>query len=71
MTRAVQSSPEKGYTKTMKLTKKQVLGMFREIYTGPRDDVVWKRETWNNLTDALCKSRQITERQYETWANPF
>jgi hypothetical protein len=55
----------------MKLTKKQVLQMFREIYTGPRDDVVWKRETWNNLTDSLYKDRQITERQCETWANPF
>jgi hypothetical protein len=55
----------------MKLTKKQVLEMFREIYTGPRDDVVMRREAWNNFTDALCKSRQITERQYETWAAPF
>jgi hypothetical protein len=55
----------------MKNTKKQVLQMFREIYTGPRGDVVWKRETWNNLTDTLYKDRQITERQCETWTNPF
>jgi hypothetical protein len=55
----------------MKLTKKQVLEMFRDNYVGARGDVVWKRETWNNFTDTLCKDRQITERQYETWAAPF
>ncbi len=55
----------------MKLTKKQVLQMLRDNYVGPRGVGVMRREAWNNLTDALCKSRQITERQYETWANPF
>jgi len=67
----VQSSPLKGYNKTMKLTKKQALKMFIEIYAGPHGDVVWKREAWNNLTDSLCKERQLTERQYNTWTNPF
>ena len=55
----------------MKLTKNQVLQMFRESYDGPRGDVVMKREAWNNFTDALCKDRQITSRQYDTWTNPF
>ena len=55
----------------MKLTKKQVLQMFRDNYTGPRGDGVMRREAWNNYTDTLYKDRQITERQYETWANPF
>ena len=55
----------------MKLTKKQVLQMFREIYTGPRGDVIMKREAWNDFTDALRKDRQITSHQYDTWANPF
>ena len=44
----------------MKLTKKQVLQMFRDNYVGARGDVVMRREAWNNFTDALCKSRQIT-----------
>ena len=29
-----------------------------------------RREDWNNYTDALCKNRHITERQYETWTHP-
>jgi len=68
---AVQSSLQKGYSKTMKLTKKQVLQMFREIDNSPKGDVVRRREAWNNFTDYLCKDRQITERQYDTWTNPF
>ena len=55
----------------MKLTKKQVLQMFHDNYIGARGDVVMRREAWNNFTDALCKSRQITLRQYETWTAPF
>jgi hypothetical protein len=55
----------------MKLTKKQALKLFIEIYAGPQGDVVWKREAWNNLTDSLCKGRQISSHQYNTWTNPF
>lgn len=29
------------------------------------------REAWNDWTDSLCKDRQITLHQYETWTNPF
>jgi len=57
----------------MKLTKKQVLKMFREFWTGHPGS--WteseRREAWNDFTDDLCKTRQITPHQYETWANPF
>jgi len=67
----VQSSAGKGYSKTMKLTKKQALQMFLEFYEGPRGDVIWKREAWNNFTDSLCKDRQISSHQYDTWTNPF
>jgi len=67
----VQSSPRKGYSKTMKLTKKQALQMFLEFYEAPRGDVFWKREAWNNFTDSLCKDRQISSHQYDTWTNPF
>jgi hypothetical protein len=33
-------------------------------------DVPALREAWNNYTDELCKSGQITSRQYETWLCP-
>ena len=29
-----------------------------------------RRESWNNFTDWLCKSRKITQKQYDTWAHP-
>jgi len=29
------------------------------------------REDWNNYTDALCKDKQISQKQYDTWTNPF
>ncbi len=34
-------------------------------------DKVAIRTAWNDWTDSLCKSNQITMRQYETWTNPF
>lgn len=54
-----------------KMTKREALDMFRQIDDSPRGDVVWRREAWNNFTDSLCKDRQITAHQYETWTNPF
>ena len=30
-----------------------------------RDDTIAKRESWNNFTDALCKSGDMTLKQYE------
>lgn len=29
------------------------------------------QEAWNNFTDRLCKDGRITQRQYDTWLNPF
>lgn len=62
----------------MKLTKKQALAGFREAWDEAcalnprlRDDIIAKREDWNNYTDSLCKDHMITLRQYETWSNPF
>lgn len=48
-------------------------------YAGPefiRDckrspDLPALREVWNNFTDMLCKDGRITQRQYDTWLNPF
>lgn len=53
------------------MTKAEALKLFREIDNSPKGDAVWRREAWNNFTDALCKDRQITSRQYDTWTNPF
>jgi hypothetical protein len=58
---------------TMKkyLNKQQVLQMFREVDNSPKGDIVWKRESWNNFTDMLCKNGEISLKQYESWDNPF
>lgn len=53
------------------LNKRQVLQMFREIDNSPKGDIVWKRESWNNFTDMLCKNGEISLKQYESWDNPF
>ena len=61
------------------MTKKEALKEFKEhIWPTVRDnygyrddDVPAKCECWNNWTDSLCKSQEITEHQYETWSNPF
>lgn len=55
------------------MTKKEALAVFRrEILPSiPSHDTPAKCEEWNNYTDSLCKGREITLRQYETWTNPF
>jgi hypothetical protein len=53
------------------LNKRQVLQMFREVDNSPKGDIVWKRESWNNFTDMLCKNGEISLKQYESWDNPF
>ena len=55
------------------MTKKQALEQFRSELKPyiPKGDVPAIREAWNNYTDSLCKDRLITEKQYETWTNPF
>ena len=61
------------------MTKKQALENFRKVcppvtFTNEhngRIDRFMRAETWNNFTDDLCKSGQISMKQYETWINPF
>ena len=61
------------------MTKRQAVSMFvfavlpevKAAYEQDgRKDRVARSEAWNNYTDALCKDRLITLRQYETWAHP-
>ena len=33
-------------------------------------DLPARREAWNDYTDDLCKSGQISERQYNNWSQP-
>lgn len=51
--------------------KDHVLPLVQQQYEqdGQRDRPA-RREAWNNFTDALCKDRRITERQYMTWIGP-
>ena len=62
----------------MRTTKAQALSQFRynwkvatSLNPSLKDDVVAKREDWNNFTDALCKEGYISENQYNNWSNPF
>jgi hypothetical protein len=59
------------------MTKAQALALFREEILPAvharygRYDRVAVREAWNDYTDGLCKDRQITRYQDQTWTNPF
>jgi len=60
------------------MTKKQALANYRDFWNDfvqlrPEfaGDKPAKRENWGIYIDALCKSGQITQRQYDTWTNPF
>lgn len=62
----------------MRLTKKQALETFKSVLKENQEsynliikDRTALREAWNNYTDSLCKDGMITERQYETWTNPY
>ena len=62
------------------MTKVTALAFFKSWLNDVKEQGVWTysegdkvalREAWNNYTDSLCKDGLITERQYETWSNPF
>jgi len=56
------------------MTKAEALFYFKQLWNLPtwaKKDKVAKRECWNNFTDSLCKSGDITLQQYERWNNPF
>lgn len=57
-----------------KMTKAEAVKMFRELYKrwgGRRADPIAKRTEWNDWTDSLCKDNLITDKQYDSWSNPF
>ena len=62
----------------MKITKKEVVAQFRELWAETvslephwRGDSIAKRTAFNDYTDSLCKDGIITTYQYENWSNPF
>ncbi len=64
--------------KNYQLTKAEALRDFREMWDDLlrreprwRGDTIAKREEWNNYVDALQKDGRITQRQADTWDNPF
>jgi hypothetical protein len=54
------------------MRKTQVVADFKESYPGiiASDDYYLRQLTWSEYTDYLCKSGQITARQYANWATP-
>ena len=61
-----------------KITKVQALQQFRHnwnvhIKQQPKwkDDVIAKREGWNNFVDALNKEGWVNDHQAMNWSNPF
>jgi len=51
--------------------KRDILPLVRETYEQDgRVDRPARAEAWNNWTDALCKDKRITPKQYETWGHP-
>ena len=60
------------------MTKREAVTEFRVIFpelfvkrNGKIVDRPMLDEAWNNWTDALCKDKQITQKQYDCWVHPF
>jgi hypothetical protein len=60
------------------MTKKEAKKAFEDMYRCEKcnhvclnSDTVALAEEWNNYTDYLCKTGDITSKQYETWDNPY
>jgi len=67
----------------MKLTKKQVLNDFKELYLNDfkksnpieykalRRDTEMLKQLWQDFCDALNKDGLLTDNQVINWSNPF
>jgi len=60
---------------SMKLTKKQVVQIFKEEYSDFlqkfKGDSVAKREAFNQFVDWLNKDGKVSDHQAHNWTNPF
>lgn len=59
----------------LKMNKLEALDQFKETHAEymkeNKGDKVAIRTAWNDYTDFLMKDGMITEKQYETWSQPF
>jgi hypothetical protein len=46
-----------------------IVPQFSRRHDGTLDTIALS-EAWNNWTDSLCKSRVISDWQYENWSHP-
>jgi len=54
------------------VTKAQALSEFRECVGRSYDhDRTMKREAWFNFIDSLHRDGLVTDKQVNTWSNPF
>lgn len=62
-------------TDKIKITKFEAFNQFKELHADfireNKDDVVAIRIAWNDYKDVLLKDGTITEKQYNTWSQPF
>lgn len=59
------------------MTRKQAIDNLIEMYGGreafneaKKDDYLAVQFEWSCYKDSLCKSGEITQRQYDRWDNP-
>ena len=52
------------------MTLREARKIFKEEIAAniPKNDIPMLNEAFNDWTDSLCKSGEITERQYDTWS---
>lgn len=59
------------------MTKRQAFAEFNEAYPPETFrargyiDRPMRDQAWNDFTDALCKERRITSKQYASWSSPW
>ena len=56
------------------MTKVEAYKIFKRMYKGLflAEADYWKAQLmWAGFTDCLCKSGQITQKQYSNWSTPF
>jgi len=63
---------------TRTITKAEALSQFRynwKVFVKQqpkwKDDVIAKRESWNNFVDSLNKEGYVSDSQAYRWSNPF
>jgi hypothetical protein len=56
------------------MTYRNAVREFKRMYVGlyiNQVDYWTAQQAWAEYTDSLCKSGQITEKQYMNWTTPF